>query len=41
MNRLSVMQDQFLNFERQMEEEARLKRSAEDARVASARYESV
>jgi hypothetical protein len=32
------MQDQFLNFERQMEEETRLKRAAEDARMSSARF---
>lgn len=38
VNKLSAMQDQFMNFERQMEEDARLKRSSEDARVASARY---
>jgi hypothetical protein len=37
VNKLSAMQDQFLNFERQMEEDARLKRTAEDARVSSAR----
>jgi hypothetical protein len=32
------MQDQFLNFERQLEEETKLRRSAEDVRTSTAQY---
>lgn len=32
------MQDKFLNFEKQIEDEGRLKRAAEDAKLTGAKY---
>jgi len=37
VSKLSVMQDQFVNFEREMEEEARLRRSSEESRLSGAK----
>ena len=37
VSKLSVMQDQFLNFEKEMEEEAKMRRSSEESRLSGAK----